>query len=156
MEQKILSPIDGNTDYCFESLDERNGVTSYLDYKTGFTSNSTLKAESDTVKKAEANQPKLVTELSVLDSLRNIVWYPSVINIPLKGMVFPMGTKDNWSWEVMKVREVTEAEREKYPVPNKEGEFFKTILDVKGKKNYDKDNFMEALKEIGGVVELDE
>ena len=103
MEQKILSPIDGNTDYCFESLDERNGVTSYLDYKTGFTSNSTLKAESDTVKKAEANQPKLVTELSVLDSLRNIVWYPSVINIPLKGMVFPMGTKDNWSWEVMKV-----------------------------------------------------
>jgi len=156
MEQKILSPIDGNTDYCFESLDERNGVTSYLDYKTGFTSNSTLKAESDTVKKAEANQPKLVTELSVLDSLRNIVWYPSVINIPLKGMVFPMGTKDNWSWEVMKVREVTEAEREKYPIPNKEGEFFKTILDVKGKKNYDKDNFMEALKEIGGVVELDE
>jgi len=156
MEQKILSPIDGNTDYCFESLDERNGVTSYLDYKTGFTSNSTLKAESDTVKKAEANQPKLVTELSVLDSLRNIVWYPSVINIPLKGMVFPMGTKDNWTWEVMKVREVTEAEREKYPIPNKEGEFFKTILDVKGKKNYDKDNFMEALKEIGGVVELDE
>ena len=156
MEQKVLSPIDGNTDYCFESLDERNGVTSYLDYKTGFTSNSTLKAESDTVKKAEANQPKLVTELSVLDSLRNIVWYPSVINIPLKGMVFPMGTKDNWSWEVMKVREVTEAEREKYPIPNKEGEFFKTILDVKGKKNYDKDNFMEALKEIGGVVELDE
>ena len=156
MEQKILSPIDGNTDYCFESLDERNGVTSYLDYKTGFTSNSTLKAESDTVKKAEANQPKLVTELSVLDSLRNIVWYPSVINIPLKGMVFPMGTKDNWSWEVMKVREVTEAEREKYPITNKEGEFFKKILDVKGKKNYDKDNFMEALKEIGGVVELDE
>ncbi len=156
MEQKILSPIDGNTDYCFESLDDRNGVTSYLDYKTGYTSNSTLKLESDTVKRAEANQPKLVTELSVTDHLRNIVWYPSVINIPGKGMVFPMGTKDDWTWEVMKVRDVTEEEKEKYPLPNKEGEFFKTILDVNGKKNYEKDNFMEALKEIGGVVELDE
>ena len=71
-------------------------------------------------------------------------------------MVFPMGTKDDWTWEVMKVRDVTEEEKEKYPIPEKEGEFFKTILDVKGKKNYEKDNFMEALKEIGGVVELDE
>ena len=71
-------------------------------------------------------------------------------------MVFPMGTKDDWTWEVMKVRDVTEEEKEKYPLPNKEGEFFKTILDVNGKKNYEKDNLMEALKEIGGVVELDE
>ena len=67
-----------------------------------------------------------------------------------------MGTKDDWTWEVMKVRDVTEEEKEKYPLPNKEGEFFKTILDVNGKKNYEKDNLMEALKEIGGVVELDE
>lgn len=156
MEQKILSPIDGNTDYCFESFDERNSITSYLDYKTGFTSNSTLQVESDTVKKAEANQPKLVTELSVTDHLRNIVWYPSVINIPLQGMVFPMGTKDDWEWEVMKVREVTEDEKEMYPKPETDGEFFKTILDVKGKINFPKGEFMDALKEIGGVVELDE
>jgi len=156
MEQKILSPVDGNTDFCFESLDSKNGITSYLDYRTGFTSNSTLRIDSDIVKKAESNQPKLVTELKVVDELRNIIWYPSVINIPLKGMVFPMGTKDEWTWEVMNVREVTEEEKEKYPIPDRDGEFFKTILDVKGKKNFPNDKFMEALKEIGGVVELDD
>ena len=156
MEQKILSPVDGNTDFCFESLDERTGVTSYLDYGTGYTSNSSLQIDSDIVKKAEANQPKLVTELRVEDHLRNIIWYPSVINIPLKGMVFPMGTKDDWTWEVMKVREVTDEEKEKYPIPDSDGEFFKTILDVKGKLNFDSDKFIEALKEIGGVVDLDE
>ena len=156
MEQKIISPINGNAEFCFQSSDEKTGIISYLDYETGFTSNSELKIESDYVYNAESNQPKLVTDLRVLDELRNIVWYPSVINIPLKGMVFPKGTKDDWTWEVMKIRDVTEEEKEKYPIPEKEGEFFKTILDVKGKKNFPKDNFIEALKEIGGVVELDD
>ena len=157
MEQKILSPIDGNTDFCYQSDDERTGITSYLDYKTGYTSNSNLIIDSEYVNEAEANQPKLVTELRVLDNLRNLVWYPSVINIPMKGMIFPMADDDgNWTWEVMKVREVTAEEKEMYPIPEKEGEFFKTILDVKGKKNFAKDKFMDALAEIGGVVEIDE
>ena len=64
------------------------------------------------VKSAEANQPKLVTELRVEDQLRNIILYTSVINIPMKGMIFPMGNKDNWQWEVMKVRPVTEEEKD--------------------------------------------
>lgn len=156
LEQKILSPIDGNLDYCFESTDPKTGITSYLDYQTGYTSNSKLVIESEYVNQAEANQPKLVTELSVKDLLRNIVWYPSVINIPMQGMIFPMGTVEEWMWEVMKVRDVTEEEKEKYPMPEKEGEFFKTILDVKGKLNFSKHKFMDALKSIGGVVQVDE
>ena len=79
-----------------------------------------------------------------------------MINIPGQGMIFPMGIKTEWEWEVMKVREVTEEEKEAYPLPDKEGEFFKTILDVKGKLNFSKNNFMDALKEIGGVVDQDE
>jgi len=156
MEHKILSPVDGNPDYCFQSDDPATGITSYLDYGTGYTSNSTLEINSPYVEQAEANQPKLVTDLRVVDELRNIIWYPSVINIPMKGMIFPMGNKDLWEWEVMKVREVTEEEVEKYPIPEQEGTFFKTILDVKGKVNFAKDKFMDALKEIGGVIDLDE
>ena len=156
IEQKILSPVDGNADYCFQSIDEKTGITSYLDYGTGYTSNSKLELNSDYVNQAEANQPKLVTDLRVEDNLRDLAWYPSVINIPLKGMIFPMGTLDDWTWEVMKVRDVTEDEKEKYPLPDSEGKFFKTILDIKGKLNFDKADFLSALKEIGGVIDLDE
>ena len=156
METKILSPINNNPDYCFQSEDPATGITSYLDYETGYTSNSRLKNNSDYVSEAEANQPKLVTELRVIDSLRDLIWYPSVINMPGQGMIFPMGTKTEWEWEVMKVRDVTEEEKEAYPLPDKEGEFFKTILDVKGKINFPKNKFMDALKEIGGVVDQDE
>ena len=156
LEQKILSPVNGNAEFCFESHDETTGITSYLDYETGYTSNSKLAIDSDYVKQAEQQQPKLVTDLKIEDHLRNIIWYPSVINLPMQGMIFPMGTSTDWHWEVMKVREVTEEEKEKYPIPEQEGEFFKTILDVKGKIDFHKDKFMDALKEIGGVVELNE
>ena len=74
----------------------------------------------------------------------------------MQGMIFPMGSLSKWHWEVMKVRDVTEEEKEKYPIPDNEGTFFKTILDVLGKKDFNKDNFMDALKEIGGVVEIDD
>ena len=156
MESKILSPINNNPDFCFQSEDEKTGITSYLDYQTGYTSNSKLQNNSTYVKDAEANQPKLVTQLRVVDVLRDLIWYPSVINMPGQGMIFPMGTETEWEWEVMKVREVTDEEKESYPLPDKEGEFFKTILDVKGKINFPKDQFMDALKEIGGVVDQDE
>ena len=156
MEQNILSPINGNTQYCFESTDEKTGIVSYLDYDTGYTSNSKLQIESDYVQEAESNQPKLVTDLGILDHLRNIVWYPSVINIPLRGMIFPMGTLEEWHWEVMKVREVTAEEKEKYPLPDGQEGYFKTILDVKGKLDFSKDKFIDALKEIGGAVDLED
>jgi len=156
MEQKILSPVNGNTEFCFQSDDSKTGITSYLDYDTGYTSNSKLEIDSEYVEQAESNQPKLVTDLRVEDHLRNLIWYPSVINIPGKGMIFPMGTKQEWTWEVMRVREVTEEEKEQYPLPEGQEGFFKTILDVKGKINFDKQQFMEALKQIGGVVDIDE
>ena len=44
---------------------------------------------------------------------------------------------------------------EKYPIPEQEGTFFKTILDIKQKASYDNNRFMEALAAIGGVVDLD-
>jgi hypothetical protein len=154
MEKQILSPINGNTQYCFESVDDNTDIVSYLDYDTGYTSNSLLQIGSEYVETAETNQPKLVTGLKVVDTLRNIVWYPSVINIPLKGMIFPMGSLEEWHWEVMKVRDVTEEEKEKYPLPEGQEGFFKTILDVKGKMDFKKENFIDALKEIGGAVDL--
>ena len=68
-----------------------------------------------------------------------------------------MGNKENsedWTLgSIDLVREVTEEEKEKYPIPEKDGEYFKTIVDVKGKKNFSKTDFISALKEIGGVVE---
>ena len=44
-------------------------------------------------------------------------------------------------------------ERKDYPIPNKEGEFYKAILDVKNAKTYDKLDFISACKDMGIVQE---
>ncbi len=155
MEKRILSPIDGNLEYCFQEDDPKTGITSYLDYKTGFTSNSLLETGSEYVEKIEKGQPQIITDLKIEDELRNINWYPSVINVPTKGMVYPIGTSDEWHWESIPVRDLDEQEQKEYPIPEQEGQFFKSILDIKQKASYQKERFMEALASIGGVVDLD-
>ena len=154
-EKRILSPIDGNLEYCFQEDDPKSGVTSYLDYKTGYTSNSLLETDSEYIKKIEKEQPQIITDLKVADELRGINWYPSVINVPGKGMVYPMGTPEEWHWESIPVRILEEEEQKDYPIPDQDNQFFKSILDVKQKGTYAKDRFLEALASIGGVVDLD-
>mgnify|MGYP006080896949 FL=1 len=154
-EKRILSPIDGNLEYCFQEDNEKNGVSSYLDYKTGFTSNSLLITDSEYITDLEKTQPAIITELKIEDELLGINWYPSVINVPGKGMVYPIGNRDEWTWESIPVRELEDEEQKEYPIPEQEGKFFKSILDIKLKSTYKKDRFMEALASIGGVVDLD-
>jgi len=154
-EKRILSPVDGNLEYCFQEDDPKTGITSYLDYKTGYTSNSLLETDSEFIEKIEKEQPKIITELKVEDELRGLNWYPSVINVPSKGMVYPIGSRDEWHWESIPVRDLDEEEQKEYPIPDQEGQYFKSILDIKQKEKYTSDRFMEALGKIGGVVDLD-
>ena len=70
-------------------------------------------------------------------------------------MVYPIGNRDEWTWESIPVRDLEEEEQKEYPIPDQEGKFFKSILDIKQKSTYEKDRFMEALASIGGVVDLD-
>ena len=154
-EKRILSPVDGNLEYCFQEDNEATGVSSYLDYKTGYTSNSLLETDSEYVTGIEKTQPQIITELKIEDELRGINWYPSVINVPGKGMVYPIGNRGDRKWESIPVRDLEEDEQKEYPIPDQEGKFFKTILDIKQKSSFDNNRFMEALASIGGVVDLD-
>ena len=122
-EKRILSPIDGNLEYCFQEDDPKTGITSYLDYKTGYTSNSLLEQDSEFVEKIEKEQPQIITDLKIEDDLRGINWYLSVINVPSKGMVYPIGTSDKWHWESIPVRELNEEEQKEYQ------EYEKTMQD---------------------------
>ena len=81
----------------------------------------------------------------------DLAWYPKVINLHEKGMVFPEWNKrvQDWYWAAVKAIPVTEEEKEKYPDPNKPGEFYEFKMDIKAIKRYDKMAFMDAAEEIG-------
>ena len=149
MERVIDScPICYDTDSCFEDIQEK--FKSYMCFNCGFMSSSYY--TKDTVKEAEG-MVKLVDELKSFDEERQIWWYPSVLNMGPKGIIFPEGNPDNWIWKYARVVEVSEEEQKQYPIPGKDGEFYTEKLDVENAKSYGQYEFLQACKDMGITVD---
>tara|TARA_R100000030_G_scaffold99961_1_gene91967 strand:- start:305 stop:760 length:456 start_codon:yes stop_codon:yes gene_type:complete len=142
MEKVIDCPVCYDTDRCFEDVQQE--FSSYLCFNCGYMSDSRYEVGSlqldDNLKKS----PKLVQDNKFEDTKRNIVWFPAVINMGELGMIFPegeQGSKD-YVWRYAKVVEIPEEERVNYNNYDKR-------LDVENAKTFDKNQFLEACKEMG-------
>tara|TARA_Y100000361_G_C11152742_1_gene342169 strand:+ start:1322 stop:1831 length:510 start_codon:yes stop_codon:yes gene_type:complete len=147
-EEKIKSPIDGS-DKCFRVFTEPETEDQYLCMKTGYMSNSNLKIGSSHLDEELNKYPELVRAVQHFDDERDIVWIPTFINVPTKGMVFPEGNLEAWGWSYAPIVEIPEDEQKKYPIPNKEGEFYTSKLDIENCKRYAKNEFDKALIDMG-------
>ena len=144
MERVIDCPICYDTDACFEDIQEK--FKSYMCFNCGFMSSTYY--TKDTVKEAEG-MVKLVDELKTFDEERQIWWYPSILNMGPKGIIFPEGNIENWVWKYAEVIEVPKEEQKNYPIPDKEGEFYTEKLDVENAKSYGQYEFLQACKDMG-------
>jgi hypothetical protein len=88
-----------------------------------------------------------------------MVWMPQTVNLPQQGMVFAAvardygvenetPSQDNYEWAAVKAVEIKEEEKEKYPIPNKKGEFYEWRMDMTTEKRFPHNDFMEALDYI--------
>ena len=147
MERVITCPVCWDTDQCFEEVQET--YSSYLCFHCGFMSDSRYEVDSlqllDNLKKS----PKLVQKLKVEDKERNIMWFPSVINMGELGMIFPEGTPEDYVWKYAKVIDIPEEERHKY-------DNYDRRLDVDGALTFSQNEFMKACDEMGITKELKE
>lgn len=146
MERVVDCPVCYNTDKCFE--DVQKDYNAYLCFNCGYMSDSRYEVNSlqliDNLKKS----PKLVSSLQFIDKKRNIVWFPCVINMGEKGMIYPEGQAKSWDWKYAKVIDIPENEREKYQGHNKR-------LDLEGAKTFPAiGGFLEACKEMGITKDL--
>ena len=67
------------------------------------------------------------------------------------GIIFPEGTKENWVWKYAKIVEIPKEEQKNYPVPNKEGKFYESRLDIEGAQIFKSTEFLDACKAMGIV-----
>ena len=146
MERVIDCPVCYNTDKCFEDVQE--DYNAYLCFNCGYMSDSRYEINSlkllDNLKKS----PKLVSSLQFIDKKRNIVWFPCVINMGEKGMIYPEGTTDSWVWKYAKVVDIPENQRNEYQGHDKR-------LDLEGAKSFPaQTGFLEACKEMGITKDL--
>jgi len=97
--------------------------------------------------------PDLYKDIMFTDK-DDMIWFPTAVNMPQNGMVFYNGTtKENAKWAAVKAIEVTEEEKEKYPIKGKPGEFYQWRMDMTTMKPFEMKDFMEALSFIGVIPE---
>ena len=153
---KIICPICESAN-CFES--ETDGAFSYLCMRCGSTTNTHFKDGSPQLEEALKNSPQIIQALKYKDPKTELVWIPSVINIPTKGMIYPMGDKDNWNWVFSPVIEISKEEQRKYPVPGKENEYYEQRIgvDIKdGMELFGELEYLEACKKLGITKDIEE
>ena len=166
MEQQqdklVNSPIcDSNACYESEFITADGPIKTWLCMTSGYTSNTTMKADSETVKLAEETTADLIKDLRQDHEPPGggevLAWFPTVITMPNKGMIFPepikgsttfKGTID-WNWTVVKAISIPKEEQEKYPDPSNPGTFYKHKMDMKNPYKFDKLCFMDAAEELG-------
>jgi len=147
VEPKIKCPVCKSKAQCFDEYVVEDNFHSYLCFKCGYTSNSKFKYGSDELLSSLEASPKLIIELQIADWERDIVWIPSVLNMGEKGIIFPEGTYDDWSWKYAKVVDIPEEDREKYNGEEKR-------LDVESANIYGQHEFLKACKDMGIVKDL--
>ena len=148
MEIVIDCPVCYDTDSCFEDTQEK--FESYMCFNCGFMSSSYY--TKDGVHKVEGTS-KLVEDLKFFDEERELYWYPSVVNMGPKGVIFPEGNIENWVWKYVQVISIPEEEQKEYPVPDQDGEFYKDKLDVDNAKTYGQYEFLKACEKMGITME---
>ena len=146
MERVIDCPVCYNGDHCFE--DQQENFTSYLCFSCGFMSDSRYEVNSIFLDENLKKSPKLVQLAKVEDKGRNIVWFPAVINMGTKGIIFPEGHHKKYVWKYAKVVDVPEEDRAKYNNHDKR-------LDIENAQEFSMDRFLDACKAMGITQNMD-
>ena len=124
-------------------------IKNYQCYGCGFITNSLLKEGSQFFEEQMELLPNLYKELMGADD-EGKIWMPSTINLPSQGMVYANGPSAlNWKWAAVKSVPVEEGEKEKYPIPGKEGEYYEQRMDMETLQEFEERDYLEALDYIG-------
>jgi hypothetical protein len=147
----IICPHCGS-DACYVTENSPT-IKTYSCFGCGFTTNSLMKEGEEFYTQQMDVLPDLYKDVLFTDEDGKI-WMPVTINLPQSGMVFYNGTnKENAKWAGVKAVKVEEAEKEKYPIKGKSGEFYEWRMDMTTIKPFEMKDFMEALSYIGVLPE---
>jgi len=139
MERVVDCSHCGDEDRCFEEMQE--GYSSFMCFNCGFMSDTRFTEENEA--KMERDTSILINKLSWYDQVREIYWFPTVLNMGQKlGMIFPDGDENNWQWKYAKTVEIPEDR--KAAMGNHD-----YMLDVDNAKAYDRMDFLSACKDMG-------
>lgn len=153
-EEKVKSPIDGGKN-CYRVYTEPETEDYFLCLGTGFMTTSYYKKGSPQLEQTMKQNPKLVQSLQYHDEETDLIWFPVFLNMGDMGMIYPEGTETMWYWKYATTIPIQEKDREKYPIPGKDGEFYESRLDVDNAKTFLHTDFLGACFDMGLIKDAD-
>jgi len=137
------------SDACYVQEVNAN-VKLYFCYGCGFQANTAMTRDSEFLEQQLTTLPELYKELMGEDE-NGVIWTPSVVNVPDKGMVFADGPSGvEWRWAAVKAIPMPEEEKAKFA---KKGKNYEFKMDMTTLVHYPEREFMEALSYIGVLPE---
>jgi len=144
-------------DACY--VQKVNKITLYSCYGCGFQTSTVMKKGEKFLEEQMDILPDLYKALLGEDK-EGLIWMPQTVNLPQSGMVFAIAAKefgeegaevnqDNYEWAAVKAVEITEKEKQKFPIPGKKDEFYEWRMDMTTEKRFSHKDFVEALDYIG-------
>ena len=140
------------SDACY--VEEVNqDIKTYFCYGCGFQTNSLMKEGETFYEEQVFILPEFYKDLFSKDE-NELVWMPSMVNIPDKGMIFANGpSKEDWGWAAVKAIKVTEEEKTRYPIPGKKDQYYEFRMAMDTLQMFPESDYMEALSYIGILPE---
>jgi hypothetical protein len=137
------------SDACY--VQEVNSeVKLYQCYGCGFIANTVMTRDSEFLEQQLTVLPELYKELMGEDE-NGLIWLPSVVNVPDKGMVFADGASgQQWAWAAVKAILMSEEEKTKFKAKGKEYDY---KMDMSSLQHFSERDYMEALSYIGVLPE---
>lgn len=137
------------SDACYVQEVNEN-VKLHFCYGCGFQANTAMTRDSEFLQQQMEILPELYKELMGEDE-NGLIWMPSMVNIPDKGMVFADGSRaSNWAWGAVKAIPMPEEERAKFKAKGKDYEW---KMDMTTLQHFPERDFIEALSYIGVLPE---
>ena len=137
------------SDACYVQ-EVNQDVKLHFCYGCGFQANTAMKRDSEFLQQQMEVLPELYKELMGEDE-NGLIWMPSMVNIPDKGMVFADGSRaSNWAWGAVKAIPMPEEEKAKFKAKGKEYDY---KMDMTTLQHFSERDFIEALSYIGVLPE---
>lgn len=143
MEDKLITCPHCGSNVCYAQ--KVDGQETAMCLNCGYTTTTLMLEGSETETQHFEKQPQLYRDLRFVDSEKH-VWYPAVITLPERGMIYVDGTSiEDWEWVYTPFTRISRRERRlKKLDKNKQ---FKA--DSQNTKRFGKDGFIEAAAALG-------
>ena len=147
--KKALSPFTKSYDVLVDNSEEAG--ESRLCLISGFNTRELYKTGNADVEKFEEQSTELIRNMRYEDKELDQYWYLTTV-ITKDGMIFPdFHETDDYEWVFAPIVQISEDEKEKYPIPDKPGEFYGSRLAIEAQEKFHKESFMSACRRLGAV-----